>query len=164
MCIRDRLGTAPELWHLPDPGYSTPEPEPVRTKNRPLWFWIPVALALSAATLTLLEVADEGARTLGTKAITVYDADALNPVQTFAGAVTVDLRELAPLDQEATLDITNNIGTIDIKLPENIPVEVRCVTDMGDVACPNSVQNADGDGKLLRINAHQRVGSITATY
>ncbi|MCP1387795.1 PspC domain-containing protein [Corynebacterium sp. TA-R-1] len=160
----DPLGAAPELWHLPDPGQPVPEPEPVRSKNRPLWFWIPVALALSAATLTLLEVADQGARTFGAKEITSYNVDAINPLRTHGGAVTVDLRELEPLDEETTLEISNGFGRLDIKLPDNIPLEIHCTADLGGAVCPTGVQNPDGDGKMLTINARQQVGPLTAAY
>ena len=161
----DPLGAAPGLWHLPDPA----EAAPTQPKKRN-WIWIPVTL-LTAATIFTLGVTSEVQRgkysLFGSAHITVHDVDAL-PEQTgtsgFIGESYIDFTELEPLSEPKTVNIANNIGSTDIILPANIPVDVNCEVTIGETACPKETQNADADSALLTINVTQRVGSVSAYY
>ena len=103
----------------------------------------------------------------GSAHITVHDVDAL-PEQTgtsgFIGESYIDFTELEPLSEPKTVNIANNIGSTDIILPANIPVDVNCEVTIGETACPEETQNADADSALLTINVTQRVGSVSAYY
>ena len=173
MCIRDRpawdpLGAAPGLWHLPDP--VEPAPERAQPKKR-YWLWIPVTLVLTTATVFALGVTSEVQRgkysMFGSAHITVYDIDTL-PEQTgtngFIGESYIDFTDLEPLSEPKTVNIANNIGSTDIILPENVPVDINCKVNIGEAACPEERQNADTDSALLTINVSQRVGSVSAYY
>jgi len=162
----DPLGTAPELWHLPEPS----EPAPTQPKKRN-WTWIPVALVLSAVSLVGLafysDLRDGDYGRFGSANITVYDIDTLPDqpgVNGFVGETYLDLSELEPLREPKTVEVSNTIGKVDVILPNNVPVDVNCQVTIGETACPEETQNADKDSALLTINVTQRVGSVSAYY
>lgn len=164
----DPLGAAPGLWHLPDP--VEPAPERAQAKKR-YWLWVPVTLVLTTATVFALGVTSEvrlgNYSRFGSAYITVYDVDEL-PDQMgtsgFIGESYIDFTELEPLSEPKTVNIANNIGSTDIILPENVPVDINCKVNIGEAACPEERQNADKDGALLTINVQQRIGSVSAYY
>ena len=164
----DPLGAAPGLWHLPEP--TEPAPERARPKKR-YWLWIPVTLVLTTATMFALGVTSEvrlgNYSRFGSAYITVYDVDELpDPMGTpdFIGESYIDFTDLEPLSEPKTVNIANNIGSTDIILPENVPVDINCKVNIGEAACPEERQNADTDSALLTINVSQRVGSVSAYY
>ncbi|MDK7179782.1 PspC domain-containing protein [Corynebacterium riegelii] len=161
----DPLGAAPGLWHLPDP--VEPAPEQSKKKTR-LWLWLPLAVILFCI-LFLTGIAgprfsEDVAGRFSSASVTVYDADALPEFKHHVGDVKIDLSELKPLDEPKTINIANDIGVIEVILPNNVPVDVHCETTIGDTVCPEERQNADKDSALLTINVKQRVGSVSAYY
>lgn len=166
----DPLGTAPELWHLPDPGAPDPQPALQPERNRSLWFWVPVALLLSAATFTVIAMADSlrfysfhsgDLAGFGDTSVTVEDVDMLPPMHRVAGTLELDLSRIAPLDEEKTIELGNYVGGIDIRLPDNVPVRAECAVGLGTANCPDGVVNEGGDGQLLTIDARNFIGTVT---
>lgn len=162
----DPLGTVPELWHLPDPGYEPPQ-QPSAKRNRPLWVWIPVALLLTIATFVAMAAASEIRNRdwsrFGQTIIAFPDAEGIHPVNTYVGELTVDLTDLQPMKEPVTLDISQKVGSVEVLMPdEKVRARVNCDVDVGDTACPP--EEIDGDGELLTINIHQNVGSIQVAW
>lgn len=162
----DPLGTVPELWHLPDPGYEPPQ-QPSTKRNRPLWVWIPVALLLTIATFVTMvavsEIRNRDWSRFGQTIIAFPDAEGIHPVNTYVGELTVDLTDLQPMKEPVTLDISQKVGSVEVLMPdEKVRARVNCDIDVGDTACPP--EEIDGDGELLTINIHQNVGSIQVAW
>lgn len=161
----DPLGTAPGLWHLPDPVESAPE-QP--KKKRRLWLWLPLAAILFCA-LFLTGLAgprfdsDVGSR-IGETHLSFEDANSIPDINNLVGETTIDLSSLEPFDEPKTVEIGNVMGEVEVILPDNIPVDVNCHVTIGETACPAETQNADKDSALLTINVTQRVGSVSAYY
>ena len=137
--------------------YSTPPP------NRPLWLLIPVGLLLAVvvflAGVFVSEIRHGDWSRLGQTTVHITEASELEPIDQSLGALTVDLTELRPLDQPATLEISGHVGSIEVLLPkETIATEVTCSVKVGDVTCPEG--KLEGHGKLLTISVHQQVGAI----
>lgn len=173
----DPLGTAPNLWHLPDPNESftyeaSQEPRPKR--RRWLWFLVPVGVIAIMLTSVAASVTDSmryynfyGATSgVGALSIRVNGADNIPQVRHIAGDVKVDLSELGELEQQAGLEAGNYFGNMTIILPENTPTDVTCDVGIGsNTTCPNSTVNPDGKGEKLLIDARQLVGEINVvTY
>ena len=161
----DPLGAAPGLWHLPDP--VEPAPEQPKKKNRP-WLWLPLAVILFCL-LSITGIAgpwfdNKVDDRIGEIHLSFEDADSIPDINNLVGETTIDLSNLAPLDEPKTINISNGVGKIDIILPENVPVDINCKVTIGETTCPEERQNADKDNELLTINVKQRVGSISAYY
>ncbi|OFT31623.1 hypothetical protein HMPREF3171_01880 [Corynebacterium sp. HMSC08F01] len=161
----DPLGAAPGLWHLPDP--VEPAPERAQPKKR-YWLWIPVTLVLTTATFWTMSVVSQlrigSIGNYGVANVSAYSAEAIPEFKHNIGEARIDLTKLEPLSEPKTINISNGVGKIDLKLPNHIPVDVNCKVNIGEAACPEERQNADTDSALLTINVSQRVGSVSAYY
>ena len=166
----DPLGTAPGLWHLPDPEPAPePAPEPeAKKKGSLLWLWIPLALIIATPLVFASSVADRVgevvADRVGEVNLSYEDAQSIPDVNNLVGEMNVDLSNLAPLKEPKTVNFNNGIGEINILLPNNVPVEVHCQATIGEATCPTGKQNADKDGALLTINVEHRIGSVSAQF
>ena len=173
----DPLGTVPELWHLPDLEPQQQSGKQKKTKmrerkrrNRPFRFWIPVSIALALFTATLIAVGDsvryynfdEDAQGVGDIEVKVDELEMLPPIRRIVGETTLDLTSMEPLDTESVLEVGNYVGTMNIVLPDNVPVYVKCDVGIGTTDCPNPIEriNEDAEGEALVIDARQFIGSV----
>lgn len=162
----DPLGTAPSLWHLPDPGPAQPEPGPAPKTNRPLWIWIPVALVLTASTFLTMSVGSQirnGSLLFGDNEVKISLPDQIPEVRGGVGDLTVDLTDLKPLDEPAYLDISNRVGSVEVIMPkEKVAAEVTCTSNLGETTCPP--EPVEGEGELLTIDVSQNIGRIQVVW
>lgn len=156
------LATDSAYWPLPERVHQTPP------RMRPLWLWLPITVVLSAVTMFVLGVASElrlgNYSRFGSVDVTVRNIDQVPDLDEVMGETRLDLSRLEPLSEPRTLDIRKVAGTVEITLPEDIPVDVNCEVTIGETACPDETQNADMDGGLLTINVRQLAGSVSAYY
>lgn len=149
-------------WHPPEQTHPAP------AKMRPLWLWIPVTVVLTAATMFALGVVSEvrlgNYSRFGSADVTVRNIDQVPDLDEVMGETRLDLSRIEPLSDPRALDIRKVAGTVEITLPEDIPVDVNCEVTIGETACPDETQNADMDGGLLTINVRQFAGSVSAYY
>lgn len=173
----DPLGTAPELWYLPDLEPEQQSGDQKKSKkrerkrrNRPFRSWIPVAIVLAIVTASLVAVGDSvryynfhgDAQGVGDIEIKVDELEMLPPIRRVVGETTLDLSSIEPLEQESVLEVGNYVGTTNIVLPENVPVYVKCDVGIGTASCPNPTEliNEGAEGEALVIDARQFIGSI----
>lgn len=149
-------------WHPPEQTHPAP------AKMRPLWLWIPVTVVLTAATMFALGVVSEvrlgNYSRFGSADVTVRNIDQVPDLDEVMGETRLDLSRIETLSDPRALDIRKVAGTVEITLPEDIPVDVNCEVTIGETACPDETQNADMDGGLLTINVRQLAGSVSAYY
>lgn len=159
----DPLGTAPFAWDLPDPG---PASEPRRRKAR-IWPWVLLgfgaALAIAVATFTLLinsfsavqfdenPVGDQRwAPSTGQELQSSYDGG--------LGSTVVDLRNLAPLEEAETVEVSGGIGELNVHLPQNVPVQLDCSSGLGELDCREGAYNGDSEGGTLTLEVTGGIG------
>ncbi|MCQ4620984.1 PspC domain-containing protein [Corynebacterium sp. CCUG 71335] len=162
----DPLGTAPQLWHLPDPGYEPPQQARMKP-NRPLWIWIPVAVLLTVSVFLTMAVGSNLRNRdwsgFGQTTVVVSDEETIFPIDGYVGELNVDLTDLPPLKEPAALDINHKVGTVNVTMPKaKIPYEVNCSINVGETACPPS--STQGEGETLTLNIHEGVGRIQVTW
>lgn len=161
----DPLGAAPELWHLPDPNSeadASDDDTPPKGSKRS--WWIAIAVVVGVLVLGVISAVVENGNAgnmFGGSNITTTTETEVNDVSETMGDVNVDYRDLPPLDQERTATLHTNIGNVDVVLPKDVPVEVRCSTNLGSTDCPTDTVNPDAPGKTLRINATTNIGNVT---
>ncbi|GAB3087411.1 PspC domain-containing protein [Corynebacterium aquatimens] len=169
----DPLGTAPALWHLPDPDEtlgagagSNTQPQ----KSRRLWLWIPVALVCSGFIFLGLLFTDSARfytfdsgviGRIGDTTITYHEGDDLERVNSWVGSVTLDLSDIGTQEKAQKLEVGNYIGSINITLPKDVPVDVTCASSIGENNCPAGTMNKDAKGETITIDARQFLGEIT---
>lgn len=173
----DPLGTAPELWYLPDLEPEQQSGDQRKTKkrerkrrNRPFRSWIPVAVVLAIVIASLIAVGDRvryynfhgDAQGVGSIEIKVDELEMLPPIRRIVGETTLDLSSIEPLEQQSVLEVGNYVGTMNIVLPDNVPVYVKCDVGIGTTDCPNPTEliNEGAEGEPLVIDARQFIGSV----
>lgn len=157
----DPLGTNPELWHLPEPG-PAPEPEPKKkmkfSASLPFFVGFGVILLFTSVGFGFVYKAD-GDATYIPRSYAELESSYTNDV----GDTILDLRELTPEEGETVnLHISRDVGSISIYLPEDIPVQLDCTTDVGSTDCPSGTVNPTSKSRPINIKAKVDVGNITA--
>lgn len=153
----DPLGTAPFAWDLPEPA-----PAPVAAKPTRLRPWLVLgAGGLITATVITGGLLDfSGGPDLGPVGDIHHAPSSLNAGNhTFRGGIgetTVDLRNLNEVSAGQEVTIEGSIGDLDVHLPEDIPIHLRCTGGLGDSNCSSGNYNQDAGGETLLV--HIRVG------
>lgn len=157
----DPLGTVPFAWHLPDPS-PAPAPKP---KAR-IWPWVVGGLG---ATLVVAALVVGGLWTAfyyhdsdvaGNRSYTPTSAVELEDRYTSSvGKTTVDLRQLGELDNSEHVEVTGGVGTLDVYLPENIPIELACESGLGNLICDSGTYNKDAAGETLSVSINSGIGN-----
>ncbi|AGF71614.1 hypothetical protein A605_03000 [Corynebacterium halotolerans YIM 70093 = DSM 44683] len=159
----DPLGTASFAWDLPDPG---PAPQPKRKKAR-IWPWVLLGigavlaafttfLALFAGPLGTVHFDDD---TVGDQRWAPVNGQELQPAYSGGvGSTDLDLSGLAPLNEERTVEVNGGIGSLDIQLPTGVPVELECVSGLGELDCRDGLYNEDAEGETLTLTVQGGVG------
>ncbi|WP_306594035.1 PspC domain-containing protein [Corynebacterium striatum] len=144
----DPLGTVPEAWDLPDPA---PAPAPKKKSHEGLIATVAVSAAVIVGISFIWAMAaseDNTKNHAGSVTYTVRDAaDLPDTFSNGVGSMTIDLRELT-LDKPRTLTIDNGVGSIDVYLPDNLPIALECDTGIGESNC---VPRTDPGAKLTLI-------------
>ncbi|MER7014431.1 PspC domain-containing protein [Saccharopolyspora sp. NPDC000359] len=97
--------------------------------------------------------------------------------QLSAGTLTLDLRDLRIADGESTTSAVGvGVGEVVVRLPENVDVDLRCRSELGDVQCLNQVSSGsaaeqtktdlglDGrGGGQLALDLEVGVGNVEVT-
>lgn len=160
----DPLGTVPQLWHLPEPG--TIAPEPPQKKKSYGWLWVAGAVIIVGLTgIANVTVGSmEEPNGVGDVETVVYSESDLQPrYENGVGNLTLDLRELEPLDQDHTVKVDNGIGNVTIKLPTEVPVRLECNNGIGDTNCEPGLHNP-GEGHVLTIKVDNGIGKLDIEY
>lgn len=164
----DPLGTAPGLWHLPEPTH--PVVDQPRRKRRAVWLWVPLAVLVTAVTLLTVAMADSAryynfnsgdVSGWGNADLTFTEVSQVPDMHRAAGKVTLDLSGVEPIDSPTTIEVGNYVGAIDIIAPREVPVEAHCAAGLGLAHCPDNILNEDAEGEMLTIDARQFIGVVT---
>lgn len=75
------------------------------------------------------------------------------------GPVTIDFRELPPLESARTVSIDHGIGPLTV-LPPSSPYALRCDDGLGSSDCVDGTYNQDADGELLTIEIDGGIGPV----
>ncbi|EYT63170.1 PspC family transcriptional regulator [Dietzia sp. UCD-THP] len=111
---------------------------------------------------SLVQVPEGGWEGTGEQLIQITDPAQLDaPINHQVGSLTVDMRELE-LDRDRSYSIANNVGEVQVLLPDGVAVETNCTTDVGSVDCPTGL-SGDASGPVLTLSVHSGVGSIMVT-
>ncbi|WP_040356767.1 PspC domain-containing protein [Corynebacterium capitovis] len=153
----DPLGTAPELWDLPEPPPAEPEPAPKRNRLVP-WILVAGGAAVLVTALGAAGLVIRDSDVAGSKAYTVTD-NLRESYETGVGSVSLDLAGLEPLDDDRTVTVTHGIGEVTIVPPADVRTELTCHTGVGETECP-AVLNNDTSGATLHLEAEVGIGSI----
>ncbi|MBB1025602.1 hypothetical protein G6019_14445, partial [Dietzia sp. DQ12-76] len=111
---------------------------------------------------SLVQVPEGGWEGTGEQLIEITDPAQLDaPINHQVGSITVDMRELE-LDRDRSYSIANNVGEVQVLLPDGVAVETNCTTDIGSVDCPTGL-SGDVSGPVLTLSVHSGVGSVVVT-
>ncbi|MFN3339512.1 MAG: PspC domain-containing protein [Dietzia sp.] len=112
---------------------------------------------------SLVQVPEGGWGDTGEQLIEITDPAQLDaPINHQIGSITVDMRELE-LDRDRSYSIANNVGEVQVLLPENLDVIATCRSDIGSVDCPEGIDMPGPDGPVLTLYVYSGVGSIVVT-
>lgn len=158
----DPLGAAPQLWHLPEPGTTIPEPAPKKKSHA--WVWIVgavIVVGLVSAVNNIPLVSVDESHDIRTVVRT--EADLQSIYENGVGNLEVDLRDLEPLSTDRTIRIDNGIGNVDLILPAEVPVHLECNNGVGNSECQPGLHNPS-EGHVLTIKIDNGIGNIGVTY
>ncbi|MGF0227075.1 PspC domain-containing protein [Dietzia natronolimnaea] len=111
---------------------------------------------------SLVQVPDGGWEGTGEQLIEITDPAQLDaPINHQIGSITVDMRELE-LDRDRSYSIANNVGEVQVLLPDGVAVTTNCTTDLGSTDCPTGL-SGDASGPVLTLSVYTGVGSIVVT-
>ncbi|MEX3505201.1 PspC domain-containing protein [Corynebacterium sp. LK2510] len=159
----DPLGTAPELWHLPDLPAEEPEPQP-RRRSRGATILSVLGLALVLGIISTAFAAAMGFIFYRSDEVGDVEYTVTNNLQdrydSSIGTTVLDLSDLAPLDEPRTVAVEHSIGTVEIIPPDNVRVELACDVSLGSDNCP-AVLNPDAPGDPLRLDVDLSIGTVS---
>lgn len=160
----DPLGTAPSLWHLPEPG-PAPAPQPAKKGLATKIATVLASCVLVAGGIFVINwfgwvnASDAGDMSLApTTAETLPDR-----IDHKAGTIELDLRGLTPLDEPKSMIVDLKVGQVDVDLPRDVPVEIQCGSRLGEANCPAGLVNAGAKGETLNLMVMVAVGEANAT-
>lgn len=166
----DPLGAVPSLWHLPEPGAATPPPAPKKKSHG--WIWIAGAVIILGCTALasmfsgrIVDTMSEPASAL----IVVNSPDELqDSYDNGIGDLNLDLSQLGPLPNDRTVNVTHDLGDLDLTLPKDVPVQLQCHTSVskyrvGESNCVSGLYN-QGDGHMLTVNITSGIGDVYIGY
>ncbi|MDO8394077.1 MAG: PspC domain-containing protein [Dietzia sp.] len=111
---------------------------------------------------SLVQVPEGGWEGTGEQLIEITDPAQLDaPINHQVGSITVDMRELE-LDRDRSYSIANNVGEVQVLLPDGVAVDTNCTTDIGSTDCPTGL-SGDASGPVLTLSVYTGVGSIVVT-
>ncbi|MET3859176.1 phage shock protein PspC (stress-responsive transcriptional regulator) [Dietzia sp. 2505] len=111
---------------------------------------------------SLVHVPEGGWEGTGEQLIEITDPAQLDaPINHQVGSITVDMRELE-LDRDRSYSIANNVGEVQVLLPDGVAVNTNCTTDIGSADCPSGL-SGDASGPVLTLSVYTGVGSIVVT-
>ncbi|MDY3126502.1 MAG: PspC domain-containing protein [Corynebacterium sp.] len=172
----DPLGAAPDIWHLPDLPES---PAPTPKKSKFSWLKISaiifaVCTAIAVATtfgFTLFsaaawnEASSAGSMSVGSLSVAPRTIAELDDVyETHVGSLDIDLSNTTGIDTlttERTVELFTNVGSIDLALPKDVPVNLIC--DNADIGSSNCT-DITNPGAKLTIEVSTSLGSTTIDY
>ncbi|WP_080793569.1 PspC domain-containing protein [Corynebacterium pacaense] len=152
-------------WNAPMAYQQQP---PTRRKRR-VWPWVLMGLAATGAVSLMI------AGTLGSafyhldnsEDVTIGDFsvaptnDQLQEVYSSGiGEMDLDLSKLTPLESPREIYVNTGIGETTITLPTTVPVELTCVTGIGDSNCTPGTYNDGAEGERLKVNLSSGVGDV----
>ena len=76
------------------------------------------------------------------------------------GDIDVDFSQLPELDNDHDVTVSSSIGNIDVRLPENVPVELTCANALGDTDCTPGSYNDDAAGGTLTLHIENSLGDV----
>lgn len=141
------LGVAPDLWDLPEP-----DADPVKT-SAPKWPGIVAMIAAGAIVLGLVTAGptlrSPNDDALASVSLAPQSVNDLQPRYSVSlGRLELDLRGITDWDAPRTVTVNVELGDAEIYLPEGIPLQVECNTDLGTTDC---IPRRDPDAKLILI-------------
>lgn len=159
----DPLGTAPSLWHLPEPG-PAPAPQPAKKSITTKIAAVVASCILIVSGLFAINwFGWVNAPDAGDLTVAPASAAALpDKIDHKAGSVELDLRALTPLQEPKRTVVDLKVGSVDIDLPDNVPVDLECYSRLGEVNCPEGLVNASAEGETLTLLVRVGVGSANA--
>lgn len=160
----DPLGTAPSLWHLPEPG-PTPTPQPAKKSTAQKIATVLASCILVAGGIFVINwFGWADAPDVGDFKVTATTADSMpERINHRAGTVELDLRGLTPLDKPKKMIVDLKVGQVDVDLPRDVPVEIQCWSRLGEANCPAGLVNAGAEGETLKLTVMVAVGEAKAS-
>lgn len=170
----DPLGAAPDTWHLPDPDPVNEAPKKDKKKRR----WgrtLGITTAVIAAWGLVIGAIAVAFALFAAPSETAYDnwghnepvpataADIEDHYDLGIGSFDLDLSQTTGLDElteERTVTIDAGIGTIDLSLPEDTPVNVRCDYGIGENDCVDITH----EDAMLTIDVDSGIGTTYIDY
>lgn len=141
-------------------------------KKKRIWPWILGGFAVAGvASMSLLFVAlDEidasPNGTVGDIALTPTDGNLQESYRSDIGELNLDLTALTPGDEERSIDISSGVGEVTVILPEDIPVNLTCLTGIGSAHCDVEGLNDNADPEVAPLNIHVDggIGDVRVEY
>ena len=160
----DPLGTAPELWHLPDLPAETTEVAPQRRRSGATGWLVGLGIAslvlFSAIAATAGGLYVGNTSNVGSTYFSASSPDELRPnYSTEVGTTTLDLSELAPLTSDRDVTVDHEVGKVIIIPPTSSHVRFSCATEIGQDNCPGDL-NVDASPGVLDLDVSLNVGDI----
>ena len=174
----DPLGAAPDTWHLPDPDPVMEEPKKDKKGRRWGRRWGRI-LGITTAVIAVWGLIIGGIAIVfalfAAPSQTTFDdwgdynatpatvADMRNTYDLGIGTFDLDLSQttgLDTLDEERTINIDAGIGSINLSLPEDTPVNVRCDYGIGKNDCVDITH----EDAMLTINLDSGIGTTNIDY
>lgn len=114
---------------------------------------------------SLIQVPEGGWESMGEKTFEITTPARLEqPITHEVGSITVDMRGLE-LDRTRDFKISNDVGSVDVILPEDLAVNATCTADAGSVDCPDpaDLTGAPDGEPVLNLNISSGLGSVKVT-
>ncbi|WP_257159348.1 PspC domain-containing protein [Corynebacterium cystitidis] len=174
----DPLGTAPQLWGIPD--YRPPEtPQPApQTKNNHRWAWglglLAVVVIFSATVSASSNSISFGAR-FGDANIKVTSEDQLDTldINNTVGIITLDLSALPALNDDHEVTVNSRVGEVHVIPPRAARMDITCYARLGTAECSaepvtdgptnpsKDIYNPEATGATLTLTVHHGIGNVT---
>ncbi len=161
----DPLGTAPFAWDLPDPG--TPVATPRRKAK--IWPWVLLGMGsaftlltglLTAVLLPFLAANYDGGAVGDLHHSPTSGAQLRSSYGNGVGDLELDLRGLAPLENDAHVTVRGGIGDVEVWLPADVPLDLTCSSGIGNLTCTPGAHNGGAEGETLTLHVIGGIGDV----